>query len=364
MMNHSWVQPTKEFIICWHSLVTRWNLQRQLPPVLEQLASLLLAGVPLKQALLHMQDAPLQRRLQHYVQALLDAIENGGKLAAVWRKHLPPLYVVLIEAGEMTGELHTVFLAWAQFATERQKWTRKVFRMCTYPCLLLVLSICLLVFLVHTVLPTFLSMYFQLGLHLPASTQFLVNALHELPTVFGFSLVCCLVIGCLLIGLHNKFPHQVKSIVSRIPGYRVIHLQRTREICLVLSLLVDAGIPIVDSLEVLAMSPGPRWLRSASRYVRSEVMRGEPLHKAFVGDWDPLLFVLLRWAEQTGDLVAALRQVEAHVRDVITTRLHAAMQAAEPMMVIGVGAFVGATMLAVFVPMYDLVTQVSSAPIS
>lgn len=341
----------------------RRRLHKHLPSLLDQLSSLVKSGIPMKAVLVHLQELPLHPTQTTYVRQLLHALETGRSLSSVWCEELPPLFVVLFEAGEQTGEMSVVLDAWSGYASERRAWGKKMIRMCTYPCLILSLAVCLFVFLVTAVLPTFLDMYHTLNLQLPRSTLVMLALVHVLPVLLGGLLACCVTAVVVGIYLYKYHPHAWEHLVYHLPGHQLVQLQRSRILCLLLSLLLRAGIPVAESLHVLGQSSGPRWLRKVSPDIERRVLAGESLHRAFAGDWDPLLFILLRWAEQTGDLAEALHKVEHHVQGRFTTRIQTIIGAVEPTLVIGMGAFVAATMLAVFVPMYDLISQVSATPI-
>lgn len=340
---------------------SRSRMQYHLPPLLEQLASLLESGLPMKQSLQHLQAMPIHHMPRAYILELLAALESGQSLSSVWPSRLPPLYDILCQTGENTGSLPTVMLAWSSYARAQRAWFMKMVRLCMYPCLLVTMSTLLIGFLMHTVLPTFLSMYSQLGLQTPTSTREVLAGVQVLKKTAIAVFWGGIVIALGLWVVHRKCTSLWEVVRRYVPGSRLMQLHQTRILCLLLSLFLDAGIPVGDSLHHLASTRGPRWMAQSIPDIEARVLRGEVLYRAFGGNWDPLLYILLRWAEQTGDLVQALQKVEQHAQEALWRRVQGVVKALEPTLVIAMGACVAMTMLAVFVPMYDLMSQVSNA---
>lgn len=338
-----------------------WRRRRDrghLPALCDHLASLLDAGLPLDQALGHLTATRFQGSRSLTAASL--AVEQGLPLSEAWTGDVPYLLSSLLAAGELTGNLPRVLHLWVAHVEQMRAWRERLVRIVGYPALLLSGMVALVVYVARVVLPTFLSVYTQLGLPAPVSTRVLERVLSQLPAILGGVLV---LVSLSLAGMYvirRNVPSLWSRIHRRFPGYGLWLLARTHRLCMLLRLLLDAGLPLLEGVQSLQRMVRPQWLAEAGQTIASGILSGKALTTAFGGEWDPLLSVLLEWAERTGELPTAFDRVEKYTRERLRHRTDTLLQVLEPGLTLLMGALVAGTMFTVFVPMYDLMAAVAA----
>lgn len=330
----------------------------------EHIASLLEAGLPIGQAVSHLRDHPWGRKQSTWLELAATAVDEGRPLSDGWKTFAPQLLTTLLAAGESTGNLASTLRTWTAYVRLRRKTTAKLVRAFSYPVLLTSLMTALLVFVARVVMPMFEGVYSQLGLPVTGVTLLVTHVLTVLPGWVAAAL--CTAAGLVLSAAvaARLWPAHWQTVAQWLPGVSLHRLSRTHTWSQLLRLHLDAGYALTDTLVQLSTPHTPRWLREASARTLERVLAGEPLARAFAGNWDPLLLVLLRWAEQTGELGAAFGRVETYARDLLQERLRRLVQVLEPVLLMSMGVLVCACMYVVYVPMYDMMTTVSGGQLS
>ncbi|WDL97004.1 type II secretion system F family protein [Alicyclobacillus sp. ALC3] len=333
---------------------------RDLDHLTDHLASLLEAGLPVRQAVMHLSDHPLSRHMQDWLNLATVSIEEGRSLSDAWRSCAPRLLLSMVAAGEATGNLASTLRAWSTHARLRRKAIGDILRMLSYPGLLSGLMALLLIFVSRVVMPMFIGVYASLGLHPSGATAVVVRILDSAPRwTVGLTATIAVFTLALLV-VRTSRPALWSKLSKWLPGRQLWRLRRTYTWSQLLRLHLDAGVALTDTLTELADIHNPVWMRKAATETLSRVMAGQPPALAFTGDWDPLLTVLLRWAEQTGEIGAAFARVEAYTQEVFEERLRRLVQVLEPALLFVMGGLVSACMYVVYVPMYDMMTTVST----
>ncbi|WP_029420125.1 type II secretion system F family protein [Alicyclobacillus macrosporangiidus] len=337
----------------------RRQVLRRLPDLFDRWAELSAAGLPFGRVF-HVLRLSAPRPVERaYLDALAEALEAGQPLAGVWSDRLPPLLRVLFAAGETSGQLEQVLIAWSQQTRRQRRWRNELGRSAAYPAALLVAVALLCAFVQVDLLPTLTHLFEGLGVAPPPGVAWVHRAL-----VWGPGFVAAgmagLAAGAMGVWrLRGRLPVRWRAWAYRMPGAEWIPLWRTQTACQLMGLLLRAGVPLAEALECLAASAGPRWLRTAAGAMRLRVLEGRPLAEALSGEWDPLFTEFVMLAEQTGDLAHALHQVADLTQRRLTARVESALRILSPVLLLGMAAMVAGVMWSVFVPMYDLMDQVS-----
>lgn len=346
------------------SLVRWWNQSRRIRvilPLMDSLASLLEAGIPLRAALIHLRTGQLRREQHRFLSLAIDGIEGGQSLSESWAKEVPGVLQALLQAGEHSGNLSTVLRSWTEHQNRRHNFHAHLMRTLAYPIVLAGVTAGLLVFIARAVFPSFNDMYRELGLPPSDSLRTLERAMSILPWAISIFVLVAVLVAVLVSLIYHRHPRRWLTIQRFVPGFRMLMQARTSFFCELLQMLLEAGIPIADALHELANFTHPRWCRARCQEIEQKILNGQPLQVAFTSHWDPLLGWMLVWAEQTGDLQAACGRVHSGTERLLLTRLEQGMKVLEPSLLAVMGTFVGFTMYALFVPMYDLTTVISSS---
>ncbi|WP_348946097.1 type II secretion system F family protein [Chitinibacter sp. FCG-7] len=330
---------------------------------LEQLTR---AGVPLLEGLGDLRDSHEQPHVRALLAVLIEDIAGGKLLSQALRAHpavFDPVFVNLVQAGELSGELPAVLKRLADSIKWQDELIVQTRRILMYPAFVAVLVLAVLCFLLVYLVPQLLQFMQAMQQQIPPSTQLLLW-LSGLLTHFGVPMLFMLaliVLGLrwrwrvdmrlrfLLDGWLLRLP-AVGSIVNRILLARFAN---------VLALLYGAGIPVLDAIGMTRGVINNRVLAEALLQVESRINDGQGLSASFAqtGLFPPLVLRMLRVGEGSGQLDEALRNVayfyERDIRDAIA-RVHALL---EPVMTVLLGLALAWIMSAVLGPIFDAMSQ-------
>lgn len=358
-MNSSQVFPAP-----WGKLGRAWNrieTECALRTIADLLSGLLDAGIPLQAALQHLIGGRLSRVEQRLLSLALAGIDQGRPLSESWSNEAPTIFLALLQAGEYSGGVSTVLQSWMRQQERRSYFRSQLVRVFAYPAVLLVVSGVLLTFIATVIFPAFADMYHEMGVQATGSILALRWWVRTLPWMLLIAFAAVLLLS-LLFGLIRRRNRRLwSSMQVFIPGFSLLRQARTSVFCELMQMLLQAGIPISDALHELADFRHPAWLREQSQDIEQKILRGQSLQVSFGNNWDPLLNWMVTWAEQTGDLQMACGRVHAGTEKLFLTRVRHWGKILEPTVLLLLGLFVGFTMYALFAPMYDLTTVITSA---
>lgn len=351
----------------WKMLRHTWNrieIERALRMMADLLSGLLDSGIPLQAALQHLSGGRNSRTEQRLLSLALSGINQGRPLSESWSKEVPAIFLALLQAGEHSGNVSLVLQSWTRQQERRLHFRSQLARIFAYPAVLVVVSAVLLTFIATVIFPAFADMYRELGVQATGSLSALRWWVRILPWLLLCVVSAVFLLGLLFTVIHKKNPRLWSRVQVLIPGFSLLRQVRTSVFCELMQMMLQAGIPIADALHELADFRHPNWLRKQSQEIEQRILRGMSLQVSFGDKWDPLLGWMVTWAEQTGDLQLACGRVHVGVEKLFLARVRRWGKILEPSLLLVLGLFVGFTMYALFVPMYDLTTVISSAGVS
>jgi type IV pilus assembly protein PilC len=331
-----------------------------------QFATMINSGLPLVQSLDILAKQSENKALRKVIEQVLYDVESGQTLADAMRGHekaFPELYVNMVAAGEAGGILDTILLRLAVFLEKADALRRKIKGAMIYPSVILMVAIGAVATLLIFVIPTFQTMFDQAGIALPGPTQFVIFLSDTLQArwwvfVLGFFMASVLLrqtyktpagqlmLDRLLLNLPLLGPMQRKAAIARF----------TRT----LGTLVSSGVSILDGLEITAKTSGNRVLHDAIMESRSSIAGGEtisePLKKS--GVFPPMVVSMINVGEQTGGLDEMLTKIADFYDEEVDAAVEALLAAMEPLMIVFLGAVVGGMIVAMYLPIFDMIGAV------
>jgi type IV pilus assembly protein PilC len=331
-----------------------------------QFATMINSGLPLVQSLDILAKQSENKTLRKCIEQVLYDVESGQTLADALRQHtkiFTQLYVNMVAAGEAGGILDTILLRLAVFLEKADKLKRKIKGAMIYPGVIFTVAAGAVAILLIFVIPTFQNMFEQAGIQLPMPTQFVIGMSKFMQTqwylVVGSVIATVFVVGRwyktssgqlaldrLLLRLPILGPLQRKAAIARF----------TRT----LGTLVSSGVSILDGLEITARTAGNRVLHDAIMESRSSIAGGEtisePLKKS--GVFLPMVVQMINVGEQTGGLDEMLTKIADFYDDEVDAAVEALLSAMEPIMIVFLGVIVGGMIVAMYLPIFDMVNAV------
>ncbi len=331
-----------------------------------QFASLLGAGVPVLQSLSVLARQFRGKRLGSILDAVIRSVQGGDSLSQAMRQHkdaLPPTLLYITAVAEVTGKLDECYDLLARQFEREDDFSRKVSSALAYPKVVLSVALVVIIFMLSFVLPTYGTMFQQMGASLPAATRVLMAVSGALRTYWY---VIPAVAGALWFGVRAAMRQpQVllrwQRFVLRLP--LVGQLAYKREVaafCRTMATMSKSGVPILSALLTTGEATQFLPLQRALDHVQEQVRSGESFGGALAQQpiFDRVTVEVISLGEQAGSLDTMLfRVAEINEKDVnsLLTRFTAAL---EPLLTLVLGGVVVGILVPMLLPMFDILGQV------
>ena len=328
----------------------------------QQLATLLNAGQPLDRSLGILLDLPETPQAKRLVGRIREGVRGGASLSATLEQQhgvFSRLYVNMVRAGEVGGNLNDTLTRLADYLERSQGLKSRVVNALIYPVILVVMITGAMLFLLGYVVPQFEDMYAGLGVELPWYTKVIL-------AVGGFVRDWWwLIIGALaavLLYLNRRFqrPEARLQLDTWLLGLRLVQRLEMARFARTLGTLLTNGVPLLQSLSIARNVLGNRVLAAAVENVSEEVKTGGGLaHALSKHPGFPRLAVqMIQVGEESGELDTMLLKV-AHTFDTETGHaIDRMLTALVPVLTVVMAILVGAVILAILTPIYDLTSAI------
>lgn len=333
----------------------------QLAQVSQHLAHLLDAGFALVPSLRLLQEQQVLHSEES--NCILSDLDQGKSLSqALADAGFPALFVSFIRASEEHGNLAFGFQQCEAYYNQQSQFRRELSQALAYPVVVLVLVGFAFFFLVTTVVPRFTELYGTMGLELPPYTQAVLAFHASLPVLGMVGLGMVLVVGLLRLLIRILPDHRQEAVEERwrrLPVLRSFYALRfTHYLSVQLGTLLQSGVPLLRAMEILEeLCPWGPLARSVER-IRTRLLQGQSFHRSVSEEEDRYLPALARLAalgEESGRLDQSLLTLGKGTEMIIRERLKRWTKGLEPILILVIGLFMAATVIAMFLPMLHLV---------
>ncbi len=331
-----------------------------------QLSSMLDAGLTITQALQTLADQTGSQKLGKVIRDLIQQIDAGESLSGALQRHpdvFDRLYINMVNAGERGGILPEILSRLATHSERTQKIQSKVRGALMYPSVVTVVAIAVTCFLMVQVVPTFSQIFKEQGASLPAFTQLVISIADTLKAnLLWISLAVFGVVAGSLLFVRTSGGRawwDAQKLKLPIVGPIFHKLALTRFARTTASLL-HSGVPILETLNVVAISVGNLKMEDALKEIAVKIEQGETLSGA-MSQYPIFPRIILRMVmagEQGGAVDTMLEKIADYMDDELEHTLSGLTSLIEPLLIIFLGVMIGGMVLALFLPVFDLVNQV------
>ncbi len=327
----------------------------------QQFVTLIRAGLPILKGLDLLADRLTDEKLGRHVQAVRDEVKTGTGLSDAFAHQnvFPPMYVTSVLAGEKSGSLAEVLERYITYQRMTLAVRKKILLSLLYPCVLVVLVVCLVTFLITYVVPNFAELYKSMEAKLPAATEILI-AIGTTARGYVVLGLCFLIFAGVAAYLWSKREGSQETMDNwkrRTPVFGEIWTKyQVAQFSRVLSTLLVGGIPLVQGLETAGRSLGTALLKKALEKVAVLVREGKPLSASLqtTGMFPALAVDMMEVGESTGALPQMLSSVAEFYEEDVATRMSAVLSLIEPGIMIFMGIFVAFVLVALYLPIFSL----------
>jgi type IV pilus assembly protein PilC len=331
-----------------------------------QFSTMINAGLPLVQALDILAQQSENPALKDITRQVVFDVESGNTVADALRKQpraFSELYVNMVAAGEAGGILDTILMRLAVFMEKNDALIRKVKGAMIYPSVIMSVAAIAITVLLVFVIPTFADMFASANIALPLPTR-IVIALSGFLKHFWWMMVGGA--GAVFYAFKQYYATadgklNIDRQLLRMPVLGdVLRKSSVSRFTRTLGTLISSGVSILDGLEITAKTAGNRVVQDAIMESRASIAGGEtiaaPLKKSQV--FPPMVISMIAVGEQTGGLDEMLSKIADFYDEEVDAAVSGLLSLMEPVMIVFLGVVVGGMVVAMYLPIFDMVNAV------
>ncbi len=327
-----------------------------------QFATMINSGLSLLRSLSILTEQTENKELARILGEVRNDIETGSSLSVGMAKHpevFPPLMVNMCRAGEVGGFLDMVLLQIAENYEAEVKLRGKVKSAMTYPVVVFVMAILAVVGMLLFIVPVFEAMFKDLGATLPLPTRFLVFLSGQMKILLPMMIVGLVVFS--IVWKRIKRDEKVRNVVDPLklkapvfgPLFQKIALARFARN---LGTMLRSGVPILQSLDIVADTCGNIVLTNAVRDVQESVRTGESLTRPLSDHpvFPSMVVQMMAVGEDTGALDTMLAKIAEFYDQEVESTTESLTALLEPLMIAFMGAIIGGMIVALYMPIFKI----------
>jgi type IV pilus assembly protein PilC len=325
------------------------------------------AGLPLVQCLEILGNQEEDKNFAGVILQVRADVEGGASLADAMKKHpkvFDGLYSNMIAAGEAGGILDGILKRLAGYIEKAVKLKGQVKSAMVYPVAVIVIATVVVGAILWKVIPTFASLFKGLGAELPLPTRFVIAASNALVAYMPYIIVGMVGIGFAFKRYYSTEPgrYRVDAIMLKLPIMgNVLRKIAVARFCRTMSTLLASGVPILDGLEITARTSGNAIIEEAIMTTRKSIERGEtiaaPLRQTAV--FPPMVVQMIGVGEATGALDTMLSKIADFYEEEVDAAVAGLLTLLEPLMIALLGGIVGGIVIAMYLPIFGLISQLT-----
>jgi len=343
--------------------------QKDIVVFVRQFATMIDAGLPLVQCLDILAQQTDNKSFGRILAEVKASVEGGASFSEALRRHpkvFDELFVNLVAAGEVGGILDTILQRLATYIEKAVKLKRQIRGAMVYPIAVLCVAIVVIVVLLWRVIPVFEQMFKDFGGGaLPAPTQFVINLSHGfINNIIPIFICTVLVVVGFTYALRTKRGrYYFDATTLKIPIIGgVLRKTVVARFTRTLGTLLSSGVPILDSMDIVAKTSGNKVIEKAIYFARERVSEGKdvasPLSETRV--FPPMVVQMIGVGEQTGAMDTMLQKIADFYEEEVDVAVEALTSLMEPVMMVFLGGIVGGLIIAMYLPIFEIAGNIKS----
>jgi type IV pilus assembly protein PilC len=331
-----------------------------------QLSTMVDAGLPLVQSLEILGEQQENKTFKKTLREIRSDVETGSTLAESMKKHpevFDNLYCNMIDAGEVGGILDTILSRLALFMEKSMALKKKIKGAMTYPVICLCISFLVTAVMLIFVVPVFQKMFADFGSALPGPTQMVVNMSEFVKSkiLYIIGALVALIFGIKKFYKTEKGQIQIDAMLLKMPIVgSLLRRVAVAKFSRTLGTMLQSGVPILDSLNVVARTAGNKIVEQAVYKVADAIQEGraivEPLEET--GVFPGMVVQMINVGESTGALDTMLAKIADFYDEEVDQAVENLTAAIEPLMMVFLGGMVGGLVIAMYLPIFSMASAI------
>jgi len=331
-----------------------------------QLSVLIDAELPLIQSLTILAEQTKNKYFKKVIHSIREDVEAGATLNQAKRKFpkvFNDLFCNLVASGEQSGSLDIMLRRLAEFLEKIVKLRSQVRQAMIYPTAITIFAVLVVIFMMWQVIPIFANIFVELGAPLPGLTAFLIQMSNFVSgnILFIFGGLIALVFLVRFIYKTPKGRRVIDRLSLKLPLFgNLLDKVGLSRVTRTLATLLSGGVPMLESLKITSTTSGNVITEENIMKARTMVAEGTSLTDAFrdIGHFPFMLVQMVGVGEATGTLDEMLVKLADFYDDEVDATVAALLSVLEPIMMIVVGGMVGTIVIAMYLPIFKLVSVI------
>ncbi len=335
---------------------------------LTQLSTYLKAGIPLTDAMrILSKQMGRNRNIKRTFDSVVYNLTLGENFSTCLEKQgeaFPPLLINMIKAAEATGDLEATLDEMADYYSAIETTRKEMISALTYPTLVLVFSIAVIIFILVYLIPQFVSIYNTAGVTLNPITSFIIAASNFMQANLFYIFVVIAIFAIVIYVMYKNikaFRYFLQTIFMKLPiiGKIIIYKEMTVFTKTFASLLKN-NVFITDSMDILGRVTSNEIYREIMINTINYIGRGEKISSAFKDHWaiPEVAYYMMVTGESTGELAEMMEKVSEYYAEQHKMIVDSMKSLVEPILIIFLAVIVGGIMIAIIVPMFGLYSEI------
>ncbi|MBM7701355.1 type II secretion system F family protein [Metabacillus iocasae] len=335
---------------------------------LRQFSTLLKAGVTVVDSTRILASQTESKALKKALFDVEDHLRGGNNLSTSCAKHkkvFPPMFVNMVKAGEVSGNLDSTLERLADHFEKQHRTRQKVISALAYPAAVGVVAIAVVIFLLVSVVPTFVDMFADFGADLPAITKF-VLASSEFMQAFWWvivGLILLVIVAFSFLYKQKSTRYYIDYALLRVPIFGgMLQKAAIARMTRTLSSLFSSSVPILQAIQIVEGVVDNEVISKVLVKSRDSLEKGSSLTTPMERHWvfPPLVTRMIAIGEETGSLDVMLGKVADFYEAEVETTTDRLKSLIEPLMIVILAGLVGTIVTSILIPMFDIFNHVQS----
>ena len=334
---------------------------------LTQLSTYIKSGIPLTESLVMIENQTKDKKKKDLYKRIVYELNTGANFSEALARQgnvFPKLLINMLKTSELTGNLTESLDDMAAYYKTADSNRKQVISALTYPSVVLVISIAVLTFLLIFIIPKFQNIFDQLGSNLPGITLFLINMstfLQNNVIKIVLAIFAGIIIIVMLYRHVKKFRYCVQWVAMHIPVIKYVLIDN--EVVMftkTFSSLIRHDVFITDSIEMLGKITNNEIYKDIIKEAVTNLSAGAGLSPAFENKWafPRVAYEMLVTGEKTGRLGVMMENVANYYEEEQKNLIQRLKSLIEPVMIIVLAFIVGVILLAIFIPMFSIYSDI------
>jgi Type II secretory pathway, component PulF len=339
---------------------------RDLSVFCRQFSTVISAGITVMNSLDIMRQQTENKKLKEIIEQLFEEVQKGRSLSSVMREHkeFPLLFINMVEAGESSGQLELMLNKMALYYEKEYRLRSKIRSALTYPIVISIVAVAVVIFMVTTIIPTFANMITSGGGKLPLPTRILLGLSYGISHYWLIILIVIVLVAYLFRkysktaeGRYRNHKFLLNCPVIGKVNRKIV----TSRFSSTLSILLGSGIPVIQAMDIVEKTVTNAVVEKGINKCKDEIKRGAGLSRpiAGMGIFPPMLTEMISIGEESGQIDDMLFKTSEFYDSEVDIAVSNLTTLLEPIIIVFLGVIVAFIVISIVMPMFDMYQYVA-----